>query len=169
MTPFIQELTKPEDIRGLEPMIIEYLRIVEAELRSVGVAVDPDEMAADMMAHLDRYVPPLGRAYVASAEDQLRGMAFLRPLEEGRIELKRLYVRPETRGTGLGRKLLLHTIDAARDLGATELVLDTIRQLKPAIALYQKEGFEFIDAYEGSEAAQFSEAAPYAIFMLKKI
>jgi ribosomal protein S18 acetylase RimI-like enzyme len=93
------------------------------------------------------YAPPRGRLLIARAEDQLAGCAALRPFDAGRCEMKRLYVRPAFHGLGLGRRLAQAMIEAARASGANTLLLDTLPQMGPAIALYRSLGFASRDAY----------------------
>ncbi|MDJ0637728.1 MAG: GNAT family N-acetyltransferase [Paracoccaceae bacterium] len=169
MSADVRELTRADEVRALEPLVLEYFHVVTGALADLGVTVDPAEPVANMMANLDRFVPPAGRAYVAELDERLVGMAFLKPLNGEEMELKRLYVRPETRGTGLGRRLLRHTEKAARELGTTTLLLDTIRPLKPAISLYEVEGYRFIDAYPGSEISGYEQVLPHAVFMAKTL
>jgi len=75
------------------------------------------------------------------------GCGALRLLDEETAELKRMYVSPEARGTGVGRRLVAALEAEARRLGVRRLVLETgIRQVA-ALALYRATGFHRIPLY----------------------
>ena len=69
-------------------------------------------------------------------------------------EIKRLYVDPSARGSGVGRALAQAAIDRARTAGHRRIVLDTHRsRLETAYALYRALGFEECEAYDEPEYA----------------
>jgi len=106
------------------------------------------------------YAPPSGRLLLAIEDDELAGCIALRKLSEGICEMKRLFVRPAHRATGLGRTLVDLIIDEAGKLGYTHMRLDTIPgKMDKAIALYQWIGFVEIDPYYPNpvEGAKFME------------
>ncbi len=94
------------------------------------------------------YVPPAGRLFLAFEGDHVYGCVALRSLGEGTSEIKRLYVRPDFRGNGLGRELTQTVIDAAREIGYERVRLDTLPgRMDRAISMYRSLGFREIEAY----------------------
>ena len=93
------------------------------------------------------YAPPRGALFLSRAEGCAVGCIGLRPFSESIGELKRLYVLPTFRGRGLARALVAAAIAAARGIGYTALVLDTLGSMHAAIAVYQSFGFVRTDAY----------------------
>jgi putative acetyltransferase len=93
------------------------------------------------------YGPPNGRLLLAVEDDQPVGCVALRKLGDGICEMKRLYVRLEHRGKGLGRKLAATIIGEARGIGYKKMRLDSLTSLKEAAGLYQSLGFTEIAPY----------------------
>ena len=89
-----------------------------------------------------KYAPPAGGLWLARVEGAPAGVVALRALEGDACELKRLWVRPEFRGHGLGRRLTETAIAAGRAAGHRAMCLDTIgSQMATAGALYRALGF----------------------------
>ena len=93
------------------------------------------------------YAPPMGGLWLAHVDGALAGCAALRPLDRGRGEMKRLWVRESFRGLRLGRRLAETVIAAGREAGYQRLCLDTLSFMDTARALYGQLGFTEIPAY----------------------
>ncbi len=87
------------------------------------------------------YVPPGGALLLARGPGADAGCVALRRLNEQDCEMKRLYVRREYRGTGLGRRLTDAVLAQARQAGYRSVRLDTLPKLREAIAMYRGMGF----------------------------
>jgi GNAT superfamily N-acetyltransferase len=93
------------------------------------------------------YDAPHGALLGARAGGTLAGCVALRRIDDERGELKRLYVRPDERRTGLGLALAEAAIDEARRLGYRRILLDTTPGMEKAQALYERLGFVDTEPY----------------------
>jgi len=94
------------------------------------------------------YAPPQGRLFLAQYEGQIAGCVALHKLDADVCEMKRLYLRPQFRGKGLGRTLADHIIAEARLIGYQRMRLDTVEPvMQDAVAMYKKLGFKEIAPY----------------------
>lgn len=94
------------------------------------------------------YAPPHGRLLLADCANELAGCVALHRLDAQSCEMKRLYVRPRFRGTGLGRILAERTMAEARGIGYDRMRLDTVVPVMgAAVALYRRLGFREIPPY----------------------
>lgn len=94
------------------------------------------------------YAPPEGRLLLAHYEDQLAGCVALHRLEPHICEMKRLYLRPQFRGKGVGLALVAAVIAEARQIGYARMLLDTVEPImKNAVAMYRRFGFREIAPY----------------------
>lgn len=116
---------------------------------SLGFALDFQGFEDELASLPGDYAEPRGVILLAHAPGgEPWGVVALRPLEdEGTCEMKRMYVRPEARGQGLGRILGEAIVEEARARGYSAMRLDTIDTMTPAITLYTSLGFRPIPAY----------------------
>lgn len=107
---------------------------------------DPAAAAAEDVATLAD--PEAGaEGFLADYEGNPAGVVLLYGVSEGMVEIKRLYVRPEHRGAGVGRALCRATIDAAAERGYGTVGLTTPPWSEGAHALYEGLGFEYTEPY----------------------
>ena len=97
------------------------------------------------------YAAPRGQLLIALVLDVVVGCCALRPLDNvdyaGACEMRRLYVDPAYRGSGVGRALAEAQLDFARISGYRCVLLDTLSDMEAARALYDELGFEEIPPY----------------------
>jgi GNAT superfamily N-acetyltransferase len=100
------------------------------------------------------YAPPEGRLLLAECEGQLAACVALHKLDSAICEMKRLYLRPQFRGKGLGHIVAERIIAEARQIGYRTMRLDTVEPvMKDAVALYRKFGFKEIAPYRANPMA----------------
>jgi ribosomal protein S18 acetylase RimI-like enzyme len=94
-----------------------------------------------------QYGAPNGCLLLVKNEQEAVGCAGVRRWQGDIAELKRMYLKPQTRGLGLGKKLLESALENARSLGYRSIRLDTLPSMAVAIALYREFGFTDIPPY----------------------
>lgn len=129
-----------EQLPIVRELFMEYANSIEVDLCFQGLSKELAELPG-------AYAPPTGRLYVAYEANTPVGCVALRKIKEDICEMKRLYVRPSARGTGLGRQLATLVIETAREVGYQKMRLDTLASMKRAIALDESLGFQRIDPY----------------------
>lgn len=150
-SPVLRPASGPADIESVRRLFEEYARELAIDLCFQG-------FAAECALLPGAYASPRGRLLLAEADGQGVGCVALRPLDTATAEMKRLYVRPAWRASGLGRRLATTVIAEAAALGYERLRLDTLPSMRAAIAMYRKLGFREIDAY-------YANPVPGALFL----
>jgi len=127
-----------------DAFLLEFIAIQAAVFeRETGVKVDAPVHIKAFWVNIDLVLPPKGSYYLVwTSHGRLVGTGALRRVDETTGEMKHLYVRPEARGSGLGRWLVEQRIRDARSMGLKSLMADTVRGNIEMPALYAKLGFE---------------------------
>jgi len=136
-------------------------RLIRAYLAGLPFEVDFQDVDSEMADLSAMYGLPNGALLLVRGEDDVAvGVVGVRRFAEGDAELKRMYLVPEARGSGLGRALAEVAVAAARSLGYRRLLLDTVASLAAAIAIYEGLGFLEIEAYRHNP---FEDARYFAL------
>jgi GNAT superfamily N-acetyltransferase len=143
--------------------IFQYTDVDLADLRMLmreyagGLGVDLcfQDFETELRELPGAYALPSGALLIArDADGAAGGCVAVKPLAiAGCCELKRLYVRPEARGAGLGQRLLDAALGEARSRGYSTMLLDTLPEMVDAQRLYARNGFTSAPAYYGTPVA----------------
>jgi len=154
----IAHASTTDEFRVVGELIAEYVgwcrRRYQAQPQLVDRYFGTVDLAQEVAETGKTYAAPAGAALIATAHDQPVGCVALRSLANGVGEVKRLYVRPEFQGFGIGRSLVVNLVALARRNRFRTLRLETGDRLTEAQGLYRTLGFQPIDNY--------SEAPPDA-------
>jgi molybdopterin-guanine dinucleotide biosynthesis protein A/GNAT superfamily N-acetyltransferase len=141
----------PADLEALEIRIVPFLPehaegfrgLVSDTLAEFGFRADPalDPDLADPEAVYDA-------VWVASSSTRVVGSVALRRIGPREVELKRMYLRPELRGRGVGRRLLHMALLWSREHRIERIALDTTEAMAAARRLYEAQGFVRVAAAE---------------------
>lgn len=147
----VRPVATPEDLALAKALFLEYRD-------TPGVA----ECVVSFDDEVRSLPGPYELILLAEFDNQPIGCAALRD-RGGHAEMKRLYTRPEARGSGAGRALATAIIDAARQRGYRLIRLDTLPTMSAAIALYSSLGFRRTKPYyEGAPADALFYELPLA-------
>jgi DNA-binding MarR family transcriptional regulator/ribosomal protein S18 acetylase RimI-like enzyme len=160
-SPLVESVTGGTKIATVRVLMREYAAFLGVDLGFQG-------FEEELVSLPGAYAPPAGALFLAyvggaagtAAADgaaseggmaesgaEPAGCVALRPLDGDICEMKRLFLRPEYRGYGLGRALAERVIEAARLAGYRRMRLDTLDRLESAVELYRSLGFRTIAPY----------------------
>jgi len=149
------------------------LREMMGEYLKWALSLHPDSVNAPTFQGVDDelkdlpgiFAPPKGRFLMADIEGRVVGCGALKPIDESTCELKRLFVRPDARGEGVGLALVERVIRDARQIGYKRIILDSHKLMHAAHHVYRTVGFKDVAPWEN-----FPEALkPEVVFMEKDL
>ena len=141
------QVESPAQIEQARELFLEYAQ-------SLGFSLCFQNFDQELASLPGDYAPPEGRLLLAEYRGQLAGCVALHQMEPGTCEMKRLYLRPQFRGKGLGRVLAENVIAEARAIGCRKMRLDTVEPVMPnAVAMYRRLGFKEIEPYRTNPIA----------------
>jgi GNAT superfamily N-acetyltransferase len=133
---------EPEHAQGFADLVVDTLR----------------EFGFEYDRELDRDLDDPGATYVAFwialVDGDVAGSVALRDLGDNAFELKRMYLRSEHRGRGVGKRLLSTALDWARASGARTVRLDTSERMLTARHLYESAGFVRVEGESPRQGQQ---------------
>ncbi len=143
----LRQAESPAQIEQARELFLEYAQ-------SLGFSLCFQSFDQELAGLPGDYAPPGGRLLLATYRDSLAGCVALHALEPGVGEMKRLYLRPQFRGRGLGRLMAETVITEARMTGCRKMRLDTVEPVMPnAVAMYRRLGFKEIEPYRPNPIA----------------
>jgi putative acetyltransferase len=120
--------------------------LVFAALREHGLPPDPNGTDTDL-DDIHAFYQRSGGLFdlLVDSTGAVIGSIGLVPADNGRCELRKMYLAPSHRGRGLGKRLLRHALERASQLGFRRVELETASVLRVAIGLYESFGFRVYD------------------------
>ncbi len=148
----MSELTIADELITTSGALSMFHGAVDELVRRYGMIDGDIDPGSDNSFHLTlgELLPPKGLFLVARRDRHPVGGVGIRPIGESTLdvaEVKRLWVRPDQRRTGVGDALMQRIQERARDLGYRRLYLETGPLQPEALALYQSSGWEAVDEF----------------------
>ena len=146
----------------------ELAKIIRKVMEEFGVNLPNTVYTDPTTDHLFELFQKKGASYnVAEVEGVIVGGGGIYPtegLENDTCELVKMWLDAKARGIGLGRSLIEKCIQQAKELGYKKIYLETMPELKQAIKIYERSGFEYLNNPMGN-----SGHTGCGKWMLKKI
>jgi GNAT superfamily N-acetyltransferase len=153
MTIGVRRADLAAEAEEITKLLVDYMTAALRELHETfGIEDSPTDVST-LRDSLEEYADPAKALFVAQDDTNgpLVGVAGLRTLEPGVVEVKRMYVVPECRGMRVGSQLLDRLLEEAARMEARTVRLDTVRFMADAQRLYRSRGFAERTPYVGTE------------------
>ena len=135
-----KKIETDEEIAGAKKLIIDYAQWLNLDLCFQNI---DDELNS----FPEKYKEPDGAFVIAKENNDIIGCVGIRKLEAKICEMKRLFVKDNNKGKGIGGKLVEVIIEEAKNKKYEKIRLDTINTMETALNIYYKNGFYEIEPY----------------------
>lgn len=142
----LYQVKSVNDLERVKDLLKEYAQFLREREDFVLQQVTLEKLN-DLQKLLPDFSPPTGRLFLAKIGKNIAGCGSLHKLDLDYCEIKRVYVRAQHRGKGIGRATMLALIQEAHKIGYSYIRLATSQALHEAIRLYESLHFKRISAY----------------------
>ncbi len=141
----IEKVRSEDKADAVTAMVWEFFDYLKRDFSDRAEMIDTylkaQDVAGEMADLLNRFTPPNGEVLLASLNDAPVGTLMLKRRDDTVCEMNRMWVRPEGRGHGVGRRLIEDLMAAAREMGFRTMKLEALDERITAVPLYEKMGF----------------------------
>ena len=134
-----------------DPTMASIIREVMPSFGACGDSFAINDPEVDWMSRA--YARPRHAYFVVERDGRVLGGAGVAPLagaDASICELRKMYFLPEARGIGAGTAMMTRCLEAARGFGFSQCYLETLTGMDAAMRLYERSGFQRIDAPLGA-------------------
>lgn len=154
----ISQISTPEDCAAVKALVLEFVAWCETQDPDANSAATFKNLEAELNALPGIYGPPSGSFLLARNDGNPVGCVAFREIAPDTVEVKRMFVRPDQRGLGVGLSLVQELIATARAQGRTKMELSSYYTMTGAHKIYRGVGFKDVPApadldavYQGRE------------------
>ncbi len=142
----ISAVRSTADAKVVADLVWEFFDYLKRDFSDRSETIDTYLRVQDVAGELDdllgRFTPPQGEVLLARLGDAPVGTLMLKRRDAETCEMNRMWVRPEGRGHGVGRRLIEELMRAARDMGFKTMKLEALDERVMAVPLYERMGFQ---------------------------
>ncbi|MGL5313321.1 MAG: GNAT family N-acetyltransferase [Peptostreptococcaceae bacterium] len=133
-------VTEENLLDEVKELFLEYADLINIDLSFYDFQKEFNELPR-------KYLESEGILIIALVDNKTAGCIGLRPISDNICEIKKLFVRDEFRGLGVGKELINRIIEEGNRLGYEIMRLDTLPNMEYAQELYKQFGFYTIEPY----------------------
>ncbi len=148
----IGQISTPDQCAAVKGLVLEYVAWANTQDPDAASASTFEDLEAELDALPGIFGPPTGSFLLAMNDGRPVGCVAFREIDQNTVELKRMYVRPDQRGNGVGLNLVRESIALARAQGRKRMELSSYHTMTGAHKIYRGVGFKDVPAPEGFPA-----------------